>query len=460
MAMEEKSRIRSVNRWLAEPACWTALFAACYLAVLPMAGTIALRNVALLGLLACLLWQVPKIHTERQWALPVLLWAAYLMVFPLFADDHLLAWKSLGGQWGRGLLAMLAGAGVAISLRQQRQGLVFCLGLVSALPSLIHLGLFAWKSWLSSSFVWGYWGRETHQADLGYAAGQAIVLLSVALATGRKSWRSWAVLLLLACVLSTVAAQSRAGLAFGLLGGLLVLVAACWGRLSRRPVHFVAGLAGLVGAGAVVFMLAVQHDARWKEMTSKLAAGWQGDAIQILCEGTSSIAPWVVARYGPGEQADRIISSVGDGDGLRVVALRAGWKLALEHPWGSDGSRQAFQKRLREHCSTPVVQIAHAHNGWLDTVLALGWVGAALYAGVLLYYLIGGLAGLRHPAQGRAWAWVLVALSAFWMTRGLVDSVFRDHMLEMQGFVLACAAMAFRLEVRHGTGSDAAEASS
>jgi len=89
--------------------------------------------------------------------------------------------------------------------------------------------------------------------------------------------------------------------------------------------------------------------------------------------------------------------------------------------------------------------MAHTHNGWIDTMLAIGWLGAALYLGVLLAYLRQGWACLRSDGPVRSWGLVLVALSVFWIVRGGTDSVFRDHMLEMQGFMLAFAASAMRL---------------
>lgn len=129
-----------------------------------------------------------------------------------------------------------------------------------------------------------------------------------------------------------------------------------------------------------------------------------------------------------------------NGDAARVVVLRAGIALASHNPWGSDGSRLAYQNLLREQCSQPVILMAHTHNGWIDTILALGWAGGALYWVVLSYFFVTGYTYLRSSNHLNEWAIVLVALSLFWILRGATDSVFKDHMLEMQGFVLAYAA--------------------
>lgn len=211
MVMEEKNRSSSLAFWGADSAVrtstfWIGLFAACYVAVLPMSGTMALRNVVLVALFLCLVWQLLKVRPSFKWPVPILLWVVYLCIFPVIAESPTTAVASLLGQWGRGLIAMLVGAGVAAIFYKQNKGAAFYLGLVSAFSILVHLYLFGSRAWTTSLIPWGYWGRETHHADLGYAAGQAVVLLAAAIAAGNRVLRPWAVALLLACLLSTALA--------------------------------------------------------------------------------------------------------------------------------------------------------------------------------------------------------------------------------------------------------------
>jgi hypothetical protein len=405
-----------------------------------MSGTIALRNVALVALCVCLIWSNSRHRSSVHWPIPVVLWAAYLFVFPFISDAPTIAVHSLLSQWGRGLLAMMAGAGVAFFLFKRPQGSAFYLGMISAVPILLHLCLFAWKAWGTSSIPWGYWGRESHHADLGYAAGQAVVLFAAAMAAGNGAYRRWAAALIVACLLSTAFANSRAGFVFALVGGFLVFISVYMARSTHQRRHVFLSMMGLLLSGVVFFSMAVKEDSRWPTMTSDLMAGFLGDAIQIECEGTSSIESKIVTQYGSNGEAQRVISSVKNGDAARVVVLRAGIALASNHPWGSDGSRLAYQNLLREQCSQHVILMAHTHNGWIDTILALGWAGGALYLMVLGYFFVIGYTYLRRSTRLNEWAIVLVALSIFWILRGATDSVFKDHMLEMQGFVLAYAA--------------------
>lgn len=434
-----------MNRFRMDPSAWVALLAAIYLAILPMADTIALRNVVLLVLLVCLVWQFGSMRSEIRLAWPFLLWGLYLLAFPLIAPDHPTAWKNLGGQWGRGLLAMAAGAGTALVLRNRRSGGAFQLGLISSVSILVYLGLAVWKAWETGSIPWGYWGRETHHADLGYTAGQAVVLLAAVLAAHGTERRGWAIVLIAAALIGTAVARSRAGLAFAIVGGGLVFAVALFTHANpKKRGQILGSLLGLLIAGIVAVGVAAKFDSRWGAMVDNLSAGFMGEAVKLECEGTASIEDEIVARYGGGERSRNIIASVRDGDGARVVLLRAGLELSLKHPWGLDGSRQSFQKLLRMECPAPVLNMAHAHNGWIDTALAIGWLGVLLYLAVLLYYGIQGFKRLRSEPEPNVWAVVLVALSIFWMLRAMTDSVFRDHMFEMQGFVLSYALVAMR----------------
>ena len=126
-----------------ESTFWVSFFGACYLASLPMSGTIALRNVSLVALCVGLAWVTLKHRSSVQWPIPIMLWAAYLLLFPFISNDPSIAAHSLMSQWGRGLLAMLAGAGVASLLFKRTQGSACFLGILSLGPMITLLCLFA-----------------------------------------------------------------------------------------------------------------------------------------------------------------------------------------------------------------------------------------------------------------------------------------------------------------------------
>lgn len=448
MDMETKNQESSLSFGIGDPAVWVYMFTFIYVAVLPMAGTMALRNVAMLVLLLFTAWSLPKIRGDFRFGLPVVLWAGYLIVFPLIADDHLIAWQSFGSEWVKGLLAMLAGTGAAALFGYKKRSMVFYLGLASALPIIVHLILFTFKIWDAGTIPWGYWGREVHHADLGYAAGHTVVLMTAVFFAGDKKFRPWAITFIVAALLSAALARSRAGLAFAILGVLLVVVSFYATRPISHRRRFLTSLIVITLAFTAILTAAFTDDSRWHDMTTKLSAGFLGHALTIECEGTAAVEKEIAEKIRIQENANEVTSSVRGGDGARMVLMRAGLELVLQHPWGSDGSRQAYQKLLLQVCENPAILMAHTHNGWIDTLLAIGWGGAILYLVVLLYFLWLGLTGLGEKSISNEWALVLTSLSIFWILRGLVDSVFRDHMLEMQGFMLTYAATAWKLQLK------------
>jgi hypothetical protein len=224
----------------------------------------------------------------------------------------------------------------------------------------------------------------------------------------------------------------------------MVLLTTALSRATVKKTPIFLGLGGLLLASALVLGVAAKNDPRWIYMESNIVVGWLGDALQLQCEGTSSVEAQVKAMYGDGDIAERAILHLKDGDGTRVVLMRAGTQLVLEHPFGLDGSRQAYKTLLHLKCPQADSYMAHAHNGWVDTALAIGWLGVLLYLWVFIHYIRTGYKALHASTQLNEWAIVLVTLSVFWMVRAFTDSVFRDHMFEMQGFVLSYAYFALR----------------
>jgi hypothetical protein len=436
MDMEEKNQpvFRGIKLWI-------AVFGATYVAVLPMANTIALRNLALLGVLLGLAWCFRETKWMFNWPASIILWAAYLCVFPLISNSGAVALESLLEQWGRGPLAMLAGGGMAAVFWKQRKKALLYMGLASAVPIVVHLLLFAWKWWATSSIPWGYWGRETHHADIGYAAFQTVVLLVAYIGVGNTYMRPLVIAVVIGCLVSTALAHSRAGLVFSLLAGFFVAATVAVMHVSNARKYMLIGSSAVLLLGVVLLSTNLNNDPRWRTMGSELMAGFHGNALELECHGMSSIQSIVSAEYG--DQTERILNSLQYGDGARVILLRTGVSLAVEYPWGSDGSRQAFQKMLRKQCPNPAISMAHTHNGWLDTVLALGWLGALLYFNVLVQLARRGIACLRQQGL-QQWEVVLFTLAILWIVRGFTDSVFRDHMLEMQGLILAYALVSIR----------------
>ncbi len=471
-----------------------------YVSVLSVSGTIALRNLLLLVALLIVVWELGGLLlTQRQYAtelfsrIPVsfYLWLAVVALFPLWAPDSAAAWGNLRGQWLVTIIAWVVGFGAVVVLGRNVPT-IWLLALCSAAPVFLHLfvTMLAWAGLLSQAFLtapdltvltlirmlggwfsqgfpglhWqafpnGFRGVEPMHGNIGYAASQATTLAIVHLLATRRT-RDWhgtikATLLIVACTASVTIAHSRAAMVFNVLMLLIAIFIDYVSRPDRkngkRVQVRVGGRKGwMLAAVAVVLALGVvvatgmRHDFNWATMADKVSFGLTlGNPERILCEGLS-VEEEAGIRARLNQQSDEYVNSVLAGirtqDGARFLLMREGWALALTHPLGWDGSRQAYEKLIQQRCGhAPALPFAHAHQAWINLALSLGWLGVAAYFFLLSSMVWKG----AHSLQGaeRDVSMALLLLAVFWMLRGLFDAVYQDHYLEMQAVMLALLFM-------------------
>lgn len=484
MSSEAPSHLNQTVRWL-----FLLL-----LAIFPISNTIALRNLLLLALLGVSLillavkpahFTYPLRHSLRQLSWPILFWTCLLLLFPLWARESTTAWQSLANDWLEALFAGFVGYAVWHLLGRKGPGLL-ALAYASAVPLLLHLllCLAALLGWLNNAFfadptiatLWdsllhpeafpgnphwtvqglmhGFRGLEPMHGNLGYPACQAIALFCAYMA---YSWRArqlqvlWlAVLGIALCFLSILIAQSRGAILYAFLIMALALVLARMHNAPRACGPSSALATGLTWRGKLLGALAalvllsvtfqyVKRDPRWFNMADSVEAAFAiENPTRTLCEGLDagiqdSIRSKLADRDPQYVQA--VIAGL-QSDGGRILLLRAGLQLALENPWGLDGSRHSYQKLIREKCGhEPVMQYAHSHDSWIDLSLALGWLGVLAFASMMVYFLRCGLSGMRTNNHD-VWSMALALISGFWILRGFADSVYREHYLQMQLIVL------------------------
>lgn len=463
-----------------------------YVAVLPIAETIALRNVLLVAAFFFLGYfllfrrdamALPASFAMDKRLIPLGVWVAFLVLFPLWAQEQTPAWENLRGQWGQSILAWLLGIGV-VMVCGDRGPSVARLALASGVILLIHLSLtmLAWSGALGANvpsdlplsemaarlsttwhekelhlgthpFPWGFRGFDPMHGNLGYSSSQVIGLLCALIYVGWRQRRKAAALLgvvaIVVCLASVLVAHSRGAVLYDLAlvvlwGGLVIFMTTGSesGAARERGAHRGVALwmtVALVGGLAVFLISSLKADSRWSVLIGQARVGWMvPDPVELLCNGMSDDLRWQLkgqlSDMSPSD-ADNLINGL-EHDGIRVVLMRAGWRLVSEHPAGLDGSRHSFKKLLASRCGrTPAIPFAHSHNGWFDTALALGWLGAAVACFLLAYLAAISLRQIRNP-NAQPWALALFLLSLFWLTRGVLDSVYREHYLQMQGVVL------------------------
>jgi len=463
-----------------------------YLAILPMSHTVALRSLLLLVLVFSVLVYAGMKRSQLDVSLSqglhkvpvvVVLWIIFLFIFPLWAVQPDVAWVNLKGQWIQSILAWIVGFGAVIILGKRGPSL-WVLALSSAFSVFLHLLLFmaSWVGILDSDFyadpsiatAWhaftsiklntlnwqqfpaGFRGIEPMHGNLGYTACQAIALLSVCFSTAwrdKNNSRLWfSSFVIILCFISLFIAQSRGAILFGILILILAAIVFILKWPGRKEIEFSSELQKLnfkskLGVAAVAFLLlfvafqSVKDQERWYSMADKVKIGLLSEnPINILCNGTS-----------PKEEAQiRVLFSNRDPayiqvlleglkgqDGGRILLMRAGFDLVVENPRGLDGSRQSYQKLVKQKCGhDPVLHFSHAHQGWIDIALALGWIGILLFACLFLYFLRMGWRYMEVFAT-RPWAMAIFLISIFWILRGFADGVYREHYLQMQALLLA-----------------------
>lgn len=415
------------------------------------------HTIAARYLFACLLFiplftaKVPWSSIARSNAI-LIVFSAYL-VFQLFvfSTNFQVALDNFTSEWLKLILfsALGAGTGLLIS-KQHHKTLLLVLALAFATPLIIHLVMAIPEGIGRGEIPWGYFGlsggreiRGSNHGDLGYGALPAAIFVSVfVLYQATTRWKiSVSLLLLCVCVASPLLASSRAATAFVFVAVITVLLT---GLVLHRPGEIgrrkrICGIAAVsLGLISVTTIGASVDQSRWTGVVSRITMGFKGDPVKIMCEGVGSLRQ-SLEREGQAitPEASQALSSIQDvQDGSRIMAARAGAKLAPDHPMGINQSRQAYQIAIGQVCD-PDIFLSHTHNGWIDTALAIGIPGAILYLLVLLNFARLGLRHVRaHNPAVTPFAIALLVTSIVWILRSLVDSAQRDQVLEAQIFTM------------------------
>jgi O-antigen ligase len=419
---------------------------------------------SLLGLLA--LWNIPHTITARYLCAAVLFlivvvsrpgWNAFfrdnrvLLVFfayliihlVFFSTDFEVALGNFRGDWLKLILFTVLGAGTGLVVSRGFPGRpMFYMGLGFSVPLLIHLGLALIEGWKRGAVPWAYWGIHEIHGDLGYTALHTAIFLSGFLLYQARGYgeKALSVALLLACIVSPWIAGSRGGVGFVILAFVVVSLTNLAIRSSEKVTvkrQLLVLLAILLALVAIIRIGAVYQPVKWSGMVERMEMGLRGDPIEVNCKGTGVLKKML-------EDEGRVITpeiteilrNVNEGDGARVMTARAALRLLADHPMGIDQSKQAYQIALAKICE-PVIRMAHAHNGWIDSALAIGIPGALLYFLVLLNYSRLGLRSMKLGEANLAYSVALFTMSTIWIVRSFVDSAQRDQMLQMQVFAMA-----------------------
>ena len=371
---------------------WLTLFCSVVLLLVwPIAGTIAVRNIALvLGCLTSLLWiifyrpQLSLVAYMPQLCLlsvPLWLWVHYF----LLPTDTAAQLYDLQGTWLRVILgvAMATGLGLMISSRMQYQ-----FWLWSAMIALVVAAL---GMYLNSAFTAGQFLIPGFQAMFKYKSAVvyflmwpcmlAYALLHLKLIeTHENKPFSWSgvfgnFLLLGSCWAMFIAAQALNGvLISGLMGTVFI---ALFLKLSfinhgvsnrRKWFLLLMFLAMFVTVLTTFWSYDKRHEQKLVNLIGDVRIASQIDKHNAWQRDPAVIQPWT-----PSNELGRPLNG---STYERVAWFSKGIELLAAYPEGAGFSHRAF--RYFMHQENARFNVNNTHSGWLDFALGVGIPGLML----------------------------------------------------------------------------------
>lgn len=412
---------------------------ACVLALLfvwSLPGMTALRHVLLLAALL-LLWPAAGDAWQGlragRWPLLALLAFLFWLIFQALFVSPETSWAlgELRGQWLPAGVALAVGMLLASDARRRANaaGVTAALAGVLLLQALIVI--------VQSVVHWFQHGELLRQLvpltggrlEMSFILNILLAMLTTDLilrACRRDTLFRLPLWAVLAALAGALGAAYLAGARNGVPGVAFLSAAALALFWAERGKHIgwrktgATALLALTLAGSFAYAN-YQGDPRWKVFAESATLGWDIDHNKAWLD----MEKYPLPRLENGEFADHSAFA-------RAAFIRAGLRLVGERPLGVGFGRNAFAHALRIG-SADRVRVGHAHSGFIDLA-----VGGGIPAVLLWLAFAAGLAltGVRryvhaHDPHGL----LLVFLALGYCGRMLIDSVGRDHMLQIFMFL-------------------------
>lgn len=405
-------------------------------------GTIALRTLLMISALALATGSLLTTNamtsiakaTPRAPLVALALLSAWLLIGSIFVshDSH---WSlgELRGQWLTSLIALMLGLmlGYLDNTRPRHDTSRLWTGIALVLGSqcLIAVGQSFWH-WI------GYGEMLRNEVpltggklEMSYIVNIVLAILTVDLflrATERRALLHVPLAVNLSLVAAGLTSNYLAGSRNGVIGTVFLAASTAIlffidgrHRIGRKKA--VAIVVALVTLMAVFSVASYRADPRWKVFaeTAEIAMNLDGNKAWLDADNTPP------PLLGDGTPVD--MSAY-----LRIAWLTAGGRLISDQPYGVGYGRNAFVRALKRQGYA--AKLGHAHSGFVD-LLAGGGVPAVLlwlaFAATLIVAGWRSFATHRNP-QGL----LLILLASGFNGRMLIESVNRDHMLQMFFFLV------------------------
>ncbi len=420
--------------------------------------TIVLRFSLVIGL-GLVAWPVafpalfrPATPAERRARWPFAALAAFLawslVVGLVVSPDVRQSLIDLRAEWLAPTLILVLGYGLSLRFGEEDAvARVLFLALVfHAYLQLISAALVLAERGAINFLYFG--GIGDHRANVTYTNAFALAMLiadTVARTRGGTGFlrigTRWALAAFALILGSTVLANTRNGMVvFALMAviGFLLVARELWGGRATR-----GAWAALVACGALTLtgaILGLKTDPRWSGFMATVPVAWDTGKYRQWLRGEHDDIGLPVTATGKPVEASAY---------YRIAYLKEATLLLIEHPWGTRIGRDAFTLAVRDKYG--VAGMSHAHNGFLDLGVSVGFPGVILWIAFMASFAMYAVKGSDADRSGLRAALVL-AIVAF-AARTCLDATVRDHVLQEFMFVagVLTGAIAYGEGVRRGS---------
>ncbi len=354
-----------------------------------------------------------------------------IIVALLISTEPRWSLNEISSQWLNAIAALALGGLAAFVLgsgQLQRRRLMFCLGALL----LVHVAA------VDVDGLAHLFGDDPRYRATGLTDGRdkASYLTNMLLAflfaefQLRNEWRarllaipSWVLYCVAALVLfSFYVGGARNGL---VAAGAMFL---CWatiyfsevwrrrGSVHRHKLTLTLIVLALVTIGLAAWTVSAKPGASWRQSVATIPVALDTENHKAWLEPDKYPLP----TLSDGSPVDGTVY-------LRVAWFKEGLKLVADRPLGVGFGRNAFGRALSRNYG--VGGDSHSHSGYLDLAIGIGIPGALLWLGFLVS--VAAVAGRALRGERRGPALLLLLLLVDFAVRMLLDSNFRDHMLQM-----------------------------
>jgi hypothetical protein len=396
-------------------------------------GTIALRSLLLFVTAALLALSTSREEWRsvfREGRLPVLVFAALTVWFciqaPLLATDPGRVFGELKGQWLPAAIALLTGLALGLALLRERQHAV----LLATTGIVAVFGAQAAIAVLQSLWHWHQQGQLLMQQvpltggklEMSFVLNLLLAFITVDLfcrVTGRPAIIAFPLGVVSAILAITLASAYLAGARNGIVAIVFLSISAASLFVFDQR-HRLGAVRALAAAALILLTVTIfgyasySADARWQDFRETAGLALKVQPGQFPELGTPA---WPMLTNGRPAEPSAF---------TRVAFIHMGLELLGDAPLGHGYGRNAFGHALREiHGSGR----GHAHSGWIDLGVGGGIPALALWGAFLASLMWLGWQAFSH--RGNAHGLLLFLLAAGFAGRMALDSVNKDHMLQM-----------------------------